>query len=333
MDTLRNMRMFVRVVESGSFSKAASREAITPAQVSRAIMDLEARLRAHLINRTTRRMSLTHAGERYLLRCRQILSDVERAEAEAADACANPVGKLKIHCATGLGQRYLVPLIANYRKQLPEVSIELSVAQQLPNVLDEGFDVSIAVAAELEDSALISRRLGRISMVLCASPGYLAEHGAPSSFDELGNHACLHLGGSGHWTAEGDGGETVQHAIVGPFQVDNDESLALALRAGMGIGQLPLPVALPALTDGSLVLVLPEFRLTRLNVYVLYASRRYLDAKIRTFVEFLREQVPLILAGQETALRTHSLGLPRDAAADKSHQKGLGLAERLRLVN
>lgn len=141
MDTLRNMRMFVRVVESGSFTKAASHEAMTTAQVSRAITDLESHLRTRLLNRTTRRMSLTEAGERYLQRCERILADIEHAEAEAADAHANPSGKLKVYGGASFGQHFVMPLIARYRQHLPEVSVDLTISQRMPNVIEEGFDV------------------------------------------------------------------------------------------------------------------------------------------------------------------------------------------------
>ncbi|HEY1608785.1 MAG TPA: LysR family transcriptional regulator [Paraburkholderia sp.] len=337
MDTLRNMRIFVRVVELGSFTRAASHEAMTTAQVSRAITDLESRLRTRLLNRTTRRMALTEAGERYLQSCRRILSEIEQAEAEAAAAQANPAGKLRVYGGTSFGQHYVMPLIARYQQHQPEVAVDLTISQQMPDIIEEGFDVAVVVASQLEDSALISQHLGSTSEILCASSAYLRARGEPRSFDDLGRHTCLHLTdaslSAGQWVSEGPDGETFRHTGVTPFQVNNPEALALAIREGMGIGPLPMPVALPGLADGSLVRVLPGLRLQTLNIYALYASRRYLDAKIRTFVEFLRANVPVTLAEQETALAACDASQSAVSQARSREARDLRDAERLRLVN
>lgn len=340
MDTLRNMRIFVRVVELGSFTRAAAHESMTTAQVSRAITDLESRLRTRLLNRTTRRMSLTEAGERYLQSCRRILAEIEQAEVEAAGALANPAGKLRVYGGTSFGQHYVMPLIARYQRHQPEVAVDLTIAQQMPDIIEEGFDIAVVVASQLEDSALISQHLGSTAEILCASSGYLRAHGEPASFDELGHHICLHLSDTslhaGQWVSEGSHGETLRHAGATPFQVNNPEALALAIREGMGIGPLPLPVALPGLADGSLVRVLPAVRLQTLNIYALYASRRYLDAKIRTFVEFLRENMPVTLAEQEAALAAYDACDASRSASAVSHARSRetrDIVDRLRLVN
>jgi DNA-binding transcriptional LysR family regulator len=309
MDTLRNMRIFVRVVELGSFTRAAAHESMTTAQVSRALTDLESRLRTRLLNRTTRRMSLTEAGERYLQSCRRILADIEQAEGEAAGALANPSGRLRVYGGTSFGQHYVMPLIARYQQHQPEVAVDLTIAQQMPDIIEDGFDVALVVAAQLEDSALISQHLGSTAAILCASPRYLQAHGVPASFDDLGDHTCLHLTDmslpAGQWVCVGPRGETFRHSGV-------------------------TPVALPGLADGSLVRVLGDLRLPTLNIYALYASRRYLDAKIRTFVDFLRENVPVTLADQEAALAACGV-LP--AAASHARSRDVRDADRLRLVN
>lgn len=343
MDTLRNMRIFVRVVESGSFTRAAANEAITTAQVSRAVTDLEARLRTRLLNRTTRRMALTEAGERYLDNCKRILADIEQAEAEAGAAQANPSGKLRVYGGASFGQHYVMPLIARYQQHQPEVAVDLTIAQQMPDIIEEGFDVAVVVAAELEDSALISQHLGSTSAILCASPAYLQAHGVPQSFDELEGHACLHLTDAslpaGQWASAGPHGDTLRqpgHSGATLLQVNNPEALALAIREGMGIGPLPVPVALPGLADGSLVRVLPRHWLEGLNIYALYASRRYLDAKIRTFVEFLREKVPRMLAEQQAALAAFDGQRPRRGVALPLRAREPAVtreAEHLQLLN
>src|ERR1700732_3242265 len=152
MDTLQNMRVFMRIVEDGSFTAAARHLNSTTAHVSRAISDLEAHLRTRLLNRTTRRIAMTEAGERYLQRCNQILAYVDEAEAEASDAHARPSGTLRIHAMNSLGQRYVLPVIARYQQAYSEVNVELTLAQRIPDLFDEGYDVSIVMATDLPDS-------------------------------------------------------------------------------------------------------------------------------------------------------------------------------------
>ena len=313
MDTLDSMRMFVRVVEAGSFTKAASLSAVSTPQMSRAITDLESRLHTRLLHRTTRHMSLTEAGERYLQHCEQILAQVDLAEAEAAGAGGQPSGKLRVHATTTFGQHHLAPLIARYNRRFPDVLIELVLAQRVPDMVDEGFDVSVVMARSLADSALVSQRIGSLYTILCASPRYLAKHGTPLRLADLNKHTCLQLVlpdvPLGQWHFEGVDDPVFRLGRPVPFTVNVSEALAEAIREGMGIGPLPISVALPALRDGSLVRVLPEHHLRANNVYALYASRRYLDAKIKTLVEFLREQVPLSLAAQEHELAAFGHGL------------------------
>ena len=303
MDTLESMRMFVRVVEAGSFTKAAGLASVTTPQMSRAITDLESRLHTRLLHRTTRHMSLTEAGERYLQHCEQILAHVDLAEAEAAGAGAQPSGKLRIHATTGFGQHHLAPLIARYNKRFPDVMIDLVLAQRVPDIIEEGFDVAVVVARELADSALVSQRIGSLYTILCASPAYLARHQTPISVADLNHHTCLQLVlpdvPMGQWHFDGTDEPVFRHLRPIPLTVNVSEALAGSIREGMGIGPLPLSVALPGLRDGSLVRVLPGHRLRANNIYALYASRRYLDAKIKTFVEFLREYAPLALAEEE----------------------------------
>ncbi|ALE55149.1 LysR family transcriptional regulator [Paraburkholderia fungorum] len=315
MGTIENMRIFVRVVESGSFTKAAMQASLTTPHVSRAITELESRLRTRLLNRTTRHMSLTAAGGRYFQRCEQILSYIDQAEAEAANAQANPYGRLRIHGTTSFGQHYLVPLIARYRQRFPDVLIELTLAQRVPDMIEEGFDVSIVVATELADSAFVSQRIGATYTILCASPRYLSTRGVPTSLDDLNNHTCLQLVlpdfPSGEWLFDGPDSDVFRHTRLTPFQVNVAEALLVAIREGMGIGPLPVSVALPGLRDGTLERVLPQYRLRANNIYALYASRQYVDAKIKTFIEFLRETVPLALAKQDreiVLLRDKTLG-------------------------
>lgn len=306
MDILQDMRVFVRVVEAGSFTLAAQQMRTTTAQTSRAVSELEVHLRARLLNRTTRRLALTEAGERYLHRCEAILAYVEQAEAEASDAQMRPSGRLRVHSMSSFGQHYVVPAIAKYRERYPAVSFELTLSQRVPDLLEEGYDVSVTLANELEDSGLIAQPLGHIYSILCASPGYLAKRGTPRKPADLLEHSCLQLitpiTPSHRWIMEGpDGTETIDLPPA-LFTVNQAEAMASALDADMGIGILPSPSALPRLRDGSLIQVLPEYRILLLGIWALYASRQYLDAKIKTWIEFLRETLPATLAADEGAL-------------------------------
>ncbi|MNZ36321.1 HTH-type transcriptional regulator DmlR [compost metagenome] len=306
MDILFNMRSFVCVAETGSFTAAAARLDLSTSYVSRAVATLETHLRARLLHRTTRRLVLTEAGQRYLLRCQQILGYIEEAEAEASDAHARPAGNLKVHAMTGIGHHYLIQAAAEYSETYPEVSFDLTLANRTTDILDEGYDVSVITARELPDSGFISKQLGSTYSVLCAAPGYLARHGTPAQPSELQQHRCLRLVypvmSLDHWLLDGPDGQelvTVEHTH---FQVNTVDAMTVALRAGMGIGALPVYSALQSLQDGSLVRVLPGHTLYPLGVYALYPSRQYLDAKIRTWVEFLRDRLPARLAADEQQL-------------------------------
>jgi DNA-binding transcriptional LysR family regulator len=301
------MRIFTRVAEEGSFTGAAQRLDTSTGSVSRAVGHLEAHLRTRLLNRNTRSVSLTESGQRYLQRCQQILAELDHAEAEAADAQVHPSGRLRVHAMPTFGQTYLVPAVMSYQQRYPSVSIDLTLSEHVPQIIDEGYDVAIQLSTtQLPDSALVSQRLGTSHSVLCASPAYLRKHGTPRRVAALARHACLQLVTSlfprDRWELDGPGGrETVELAPT-TFQVNLPDALGTALRECKGIGALPMPSAVAALKSGSLVRVLPEYQLQTLNAYVVYPSRQYLSAKVGTFVEFLREVVPQALAADHAAL-------------------------------
>jgi DNA-binding transcriptional LysR family regulator len=310
MDTLQNMRVFMRVVETGSFTAAAQQMATTTAHVSRSISDLETHLRTRLLNRTTRRLAMTEAGERYLHRCEQIVAYVDEAEAEARHAQARPAGTLRLHAMSSLAQHYLMSAIARYHEKYPDVFVDLTLSQRMPDLLEEGLDVSMIVSSQLPDSGLISQKLGESRTVVCASPRYLARRGTPTTLADLANHDCVQLQAasmfaSDRWTFTGAEGEQTI-TVRGPLRVNGAESLRSALEEGMGIGILPAFSALESMRTCALVRILPEYTLPALSVYALYPSRQYLDAKIRAWVELLRVHVTEAMASDDTEL----CGLP-----------------------
>lgn len=310
MDTLNQMRVFVRIVECGKFTTAATTLNTSPAAISRAVTELEGRLRTRLFNRSTRKVALTPAGEVYLGRCRQILADVERAEEEAGDAQQHPSGKLCIHSFTGFGQYYVLPAIKEYRLRYPDVSVELTLSQLTPKLYESSTDVAIvATSSALPDSDLVSHLLGSSFSVLCASPEYVRERGMPSSPGELARHECLILHTPAfpayEWLLESEkGSESMK--VSGQVELNTAESIAIAARASMGIGVLPVYSALDGLADGRLVRVLPRYTLQKMNIYALHPSRRYLDARIRTWVEFLRQFMPTVTARDAHTLETYA---------------------------
>ena len=305
MDTLQNMRVFARVVEAGSFTAAAESLNTTTGAVSRAVSDLEAHLRTRLLNRSTRRLALTPAGERYLQRCQQILADLARAEEEASDAHERPAGTLRLFSFASLGQHYLLPAIARYRVQWPDVTIELMLSQSAPDLFGGGSDVAVIAAPSLSDSEMVSHLLGSTYSILCASPQYVGSRGAPGKPGDLAQHECLILNTPAfpphEWLLEGvDGSELI--AVRGPLQVNIAESLVVAIREGMGIGILPLYAAVDGLRNGTLVRVLPHHTLQNMNIYALYPSRKFIDAKTRTWVDFLRTHLPEVIARDKAVL-------------------------------
>jgi DNA-binding transcriptional LysR family regulator len=305
MNTLQNMRVFVRVVEAGSFTAAADSLNATTGAMSRAVSELEAHLRTRLLNRSTRRLALTTAGERYLTRCQQILADVDSAEEEASCAHERPAGVLRMHSFASIGQHYVLPAIARYRALYPEVNVELTLLQQMPDLYEGSADVAVISALSLPDSDVVSLKLGMTFYILCASPAYLNRRGAPKTPAELADHDCLLLRTPAmpinEWTLEGPNGNEVLE-VSGPVQVNIAESLIVAIHEGMGIGMVPLYSAIDGLRNGSLIRVLPEYKLQKMTVYALYPSRKFIDAKTRTWVEFLRTHLPSLIARDEALL-------------------------------
>ena len=298
MDVLNGMQVFARVVDTGSFAAAAEALEMSGAHVSRLISDLEKHLETRLLQRTTRRLSLTDSGERFLLRCRDILEDVREATAEASGAHLNPRGRLRVHCMSGLGV-LITPLIARYSEQFPDVSMELTLSQHHPDPLEEGHDVVISIAHSLPDSALVSQTVGQLFSVPCAAPGYLARYGVPENPQQLMQHRRLHLQDfqEDAWVFKGEEGE-IAIAPGDTFRTNVADAMVKATQEGMGVSLLPFFSAGPALREGSLVRLLPGYRLRERSIFAVYPSRRFLDAKVRTWVAFLQAQLPVLLAEQ-----------------------------------
>lgn len=299
MDMLHAMRTFARVVECGSFAAAANALDISAAQVSRIVAELENQLQTRLLHRTTRRLRMSEAGERFLERSRQILSLTEEAMDEARGAHLTPRGRLRLHCTHGLGL-LMMPLVARYNATCPDVVMELTLSQRNPDPLADGQDVVIAIGQGLPDSQLIAIPLGSIHSILCASPDYLARHGVPQHPEDLHGHVCLRTVDplfEEDWSFEGE-----NPCVIVPqdtFLTNVADAMLKATELGMGIGLLPYYSATQAIEQGRLCRLLAPHRLRQREIYAIYPSRHYLDAKVRTWLDFLKEQLPVLFQTHE----------------------------------
>ncbi|MGY5804083.1 LysR family transcriptional regulator [Rhizobium sp. LEGMi12c] len=291
MDRLSSMSIFVKAVELGSFSAAADALNMSPQLVGKHVQFLEQHLGIRLINRTTRRQHLTEVGSQFYERCRNILAEVESAEALAAETRAVPRGKLKINAPVSFGIHALTPKLPKYLGAHPEVSIELSLSNRLVDLIDEGYDAVFRVG-ELVDSGLIARRLDPYRLVVCAAPNYLRSRGVPSKPDDLKEHDCLifsHTMLRTHWDIEGPDG-SVNIPIYGRLMIDNGEALLQAALAGLGIILQPFELVRSSLEAGSLVAVLPEYNVPTRSLHILHAPDRRITPKLRSFLDFVSSE-------------------------------------------
>ncbi|TDN63246.1 LysR family transcriptional regulator [Paraburkholderia sp. BL10I2N1] len=326
MDKIHHMRVFSRVVEAGSFTAVANVINSNVAHVSRAVSVLEDELRVRLFHRTTRRITLTDAGERYYRRCQQILADLDYADAEAGDALNEPYGTLRVHAMPGLGQTHLAACIVDYQKRYPNVNIELVLSSTMPRLVEEQFDVSVVTAQALPDSGYVSQVTGTSYSVLVAAPSYLEKHPPSRSPEDLERHACVRIQSpaspANDWQLE-SADSVLSISSTARFRVNDPEALRMALRAGAGIGALAVYSAIDDLRAGTLVRVLPQFQLPTRKVYSVYASRRYIDAKIRTFVDFLKDDLGARISSQESALNTRTHWIPTFRSRDSDELAGV----------
>jgi DNA-binding transcriptional LysR family regulator len=280
--------MYVAVVDGGSFAAAADKLEISRAMVSKQIQKLEEHLGTRLMNRTTRRLSLTETGRAFYERSTEILQDVEEAEQVAGHLTRTPQGALRLTIPLSYGQHRLAAIIGAYTQAYPQVQLDIALSDRKVDLVEDGFDLAVRIGA-LPQSDLIARKIGGVRSIVCASPGYVARHGAPRTPEELGSHACLgySLTGSGtDWRFETPDGPLIV-PITGPIRADNGDIIRLAALSGAGILFQPHFIVDDDLAAGRLVQLLPAWQSAELGVYAVYPSRKHLSAKVRTFVDFL----------------------------------------------
>lgn len=293
MDLFLAMQVFRRVAELQSFSAAARDLRLSNAAVSKHVATLEDRLRTKLILRTTRRMSLTAEGAAYYERCARVLDDLEETERSLSSAAAAPSGTLRVNAPMSFGLLHVAPLVPEVLSRWPEMRLELGFTDRFVDVVEEGVDVVVRIAAELPDSAtLLVQRLARVRQVICASPGYLKKHGEPRAPEELLGHDCIvySLGRTGGaWDFEGPEGPS-RVEVAGRLAVNNSLVIRDVLLAGQGIARLPLFYVGRELKSGRLRVVLAEHEPPPISICAVYQRSRHLSPKVRVFVELLRER-------------------------------------------
>ncbi|EOQ62617.1 hypothetical protein F935_01706 [Acinetobacter calcoaceticus ANC 3811] len=291
---LHAMHAFLKVIDSGSFTAAAEQMDLTTAQVSRLISELETRLGTKLIQRSTRQQALTDIGAAYAERCRQVISMVDEAESEVAGTVSKPKGRLRVLSMGSFGHHYVFPVMAEFCKNYPELTVEYTTSQYVPDLLAKGVDVSLYLTESLTDSRFVARRIGTIFSVLCASPAYLEKHGVPTSPEDLKNHACLRLVNPSitpDWHLLNAQGESYKIDIGGQLIADNPELLLDVVQQDMGVALLPMFSALDAVQNGRLCHILPEWRSPDIGVYTLLPSRHFIDAKTRAWLDWVEEYI------------------------------------------
>jgi DNA-binding transcriptional LysR family regulator len=288
MDRFQALSTFARVVETGSFARAAERVGVSVSAVSRQVSDLEGHLGARLLNRTTRRLSLTESGQAFYERCVQLLADLEEAEA-AVGATLAPRGTLRLTCGTTFGARHVAPAIAAYQARYPDVRFDLDLSDRVIDLVEEGFDLAIRIG-EMRSQALIARRIGTTALICAAAPAYVARHPAPRVPADLSKHACLTYA----YAPERDvwrfrGGDGNEHAVTvsGPVHANHAETLTALSVAGAGVHLEPDFVVAPHLRSGALVRLLPDYTAASVPIHAVYPSRRHLSAKVRSFIDFI----------------------------------------------
>lgn len=290
MDKFVEMQAFVAVVDAGSFVRAAETLDVSKAAVSRYVNELESRLGVRLLQRTTRKLSLTEEGAIFHARCMELLAGVGEAEAEITAHSGEAIGQLKVNVPMSFGLLHLAPLWAAFMTLHPKVTLDVTLSDRVVDLVDEGYDLAVRIG-RLSSSSLVSRRLSTTRLILCASPAYLAEHGMPGHPTELAAHAVLSytlLAMGENWTFEGPQGPvTVQ--VTPRMRANSGETCCAAALQHQGIVLQPSFLVGTHLLAGTLVEVLPQYRSLELGIFAVYPSRKHMTPKVRLLIDFLIE--------------------------------------------
>ena len=294
MDQIQSMRVFARVVEAGTFTKAAESLDMPKGTVTKLVQHLEARLKVKLLNRTTRRVTVTADGAAYYERTARLLNDLDDIEASMTNAQANPKGRLRVDIGTSVARLLVIPQLHTFYERYPDIQLDLGVSDRPVDLISDNVDCVIR-GGDLIEQSLVARRIGNLSLVTVAAPAYLARHGTPAHPDDLDgpghrtiNYFSARTGRPYPHIFEKDG-QTLE--ISGRYQLSVNESNAhtAAVLAGLGVSQAALFAVAPHLDSGELVEVLPGWRHPAIPIHVVYPPNRHLSAKVRAFVEWAAE--------------------------------------------
>ena len=292
MDRLDAMQAFVAVADLQGFAPAARKLGLSPSGVTRLIAALENRLGARLLQRTTRSVTLTDVGARYLERARRILADVEEAEGSAQDERARPSGRLVVSAPHGFGRLHVSPLMSAYLKRYPEVNAELRLSDRMVNLVEDGVDLAVRIG-DLADSSLVARHVGEMRRIVVASPGYLKQHGEPKTPQAIASHQTIQFGAAGtapDWRFFEQGNE-IRIMPTPRFSTNSaDAAIRYAVQGG-GLTRVLTYQAAEAIKSRKLHIVLAKFERPALPIQIVYPTSRLLSAKVRAFIDLVVETV------------------------------------------
>lgn len=290
MDRVTAVALFARIVESGSFSKAAAAFGITQPTATKAVAAMEARLGARLLHRTTRGVSPTEVGTLYYERCKAIAAEIEAADNLATLMQRGVGGTLRVSTSVAFGRRVLVPLAMQYMRKHPGLTLDLSFDDRYVNMVEQGIDLAVRMG-RLADSTLGARYLGRNPWVMVGAPAYLKAQGAPRQPKDLAQHACLiysTVQGDDRWMLAGPDGKEQVVAVRGPLRSNNLSALLAGAREGLGITILPWYVARESVNDGSVKPILERYTLPTQEIHAVFPSPKLVPGKVNSFIEHLR---------------------------------------------
>jgi LysR family transcriptional regulator for bpeEF and oprC len=292
LNTFQAMQVFVRVVETGGITRAADSLQIAKATATTLIQQLEASLGVKLLNRTTRKVSVTTDGAAYYPRCVAILTEVRETEESLTQRHATPQGRLRVDAPTLIARLVIVPALSDFFARYPSIELQLACSERRADLIEEGIDCAVW-SGELEDSMLVARRVGQLYFGTCASPAYIAANGRPLHPDELAAHRCINhfaprTGKTFEWVFAKDG-VRLQTALRGHIGLDDENSYVAAAEAGLGVAQIPAFVLKEAMERGSLELLLGDWFPEPAPLSVVYPENRHLSSKTRAFVDWVAE--------------------------------------------
>ncbi|WP_028108102.1 LysR family transcriptional regulator [Ferrimonas futtsuensis] len=290
---LNQVRVFVRVAEAGSFVGAARSLGMPPTSVSRKVQQLEADLGVRLLNRSTRKLSLTDVGQRYFQHCQHNLSGLEEAGLLVLQSQMKPTGTIRITAPLDFALMFVQPWVSAFLARHPQVNVELEISDHQVDLIEERIDIAFR-SGILKDSSLVARRLMTKSVVCCASPEYLAQHPAPRYPHDLAQHQCVLWGRSlqGHTWQFKEQGKVVGVPVTGRYSADTQHLLIEAALAGLGVAKLPFLLIKPYLEQGQLRPLLREYEAPAGNMYLIHQSHRHVSQAVRLFVDYVVEQMP-----------------------------------------